>query len=114
MSDILNPETIAWQGRAWVPKDDFLALKSELKDHTWWERTAKQLQDQRDALAARLAAAEAENERLEAHAEDVEESSRQANKRVAEVEALLRQLASRRVHPQTYIDIDAYLDADHG
>lgn len=51
----LSPETIAWEGRAWVPKDDFLALKRELADHMWWERIAASLQEQRDKLHLALA-----------------------------------------------------------
>lgn len=54
MSDILNPETLAWEGRAWVPKDDYLALKKELADHMWWERTAVQLQVERAECVAAL------------------------------------------------------------
>ncbi|MGA7811183.1 hypothetical protein [Bradyrhizobium sp.] len=51
-------KTIAWEGRAWVPKDDYRQLWEELKNHMWWERSAVELQLQRDALLLRLCFAE--------------------------------------------------------
>lgn len=63
---------------------DIKALLDELKDRAWWEKTAIELQSQRDALAADLA--QWKNDNLE-----IAGKFTKANYRIRDLEAALKE-----------------------